>query len=206
MLVAMFRLVELLEKRETGRQELMVPSGKIFIDEVDIASVGLHTLRRRITIIPQDPTLFSGSLKSNLDPLGEQPNSELWRMLEMVGLAALVQEDKEGLDLLLTPGGENLSVGQRQLVCLARALLRKSKIIVLDEATASVDYETDARIQQTLHAEIRRSGITMMTIAHRINTILSSDRVIVMEEGRIAEIGSTKRLAEDTYSLFHTFL
>ena len=127
-------------------------------------------------------------------------------MLEMVGLAAFVHRDATGLDLLLTAGGENLSVGQRQLVCLARALLRKAKIIVLDEATASVDYETDARIQETLHAEVRRSGITMMTIAHRINTILTSDRVIVMDAGRIEEIGPTKELAADKGSLFHTFL
>lgn len=127
-------------------------------------------------------------------------------MLEMVGLAAFVHRDATGLDLLLTAGGENLSVGQRQLVCLARALLRKAKIIVLDEATASVDYETDARIQETLHAEVRRSGITMMTIAHRINTILTSDRVIVMDAGRIVEIGPTKELAADKGSLFHTFL
>ena len=219
----------------------MIPSGQIFIDGIDIATVGLHTLRRRITIIPQDPTLvfppptdcascgarwpctlttfdvcmldrlagwlqFSGTLRFNLDPFTEQLDRELWRMLEMVGLASFVQGDPQGLDLLLTAGGENLSVGQRQLVCLARALLRSCKIIVLDEATASVDYETDARIQATLHAEVRRSGITMMTIAHRINTILTSDRVIVMDAGRIVEIGPTKQLAEDPNSIFHTFL
>lgn len=118
MLVAMFRLVELLEKRPQGAK---VPTGRILIDGVDIATVGLHTLRQRITIIPQDPTLFSGSLRFNLDPFDQQPESELWRIMEMIGMAGFVRKEKEGIDMLLTTGGENLSVGQRQLVCLARA-------------------------------------------------------------------------------------
>lgn len=121
--------------------------GTIFIDGEDISRLGLHTLRSKLTIIPQDPVLFSGSLRINLDPFGQKSDDDLWRALELAHLKSFVKGLTAGLNHEVTEGGENLSVGQRQLICLARALLRKTKVLVLDEATAAVDLETDDLIQ-----------------------------------------------------------
>lgn len=121
--------------------------GRISIDGVDIATMGLHMLRSRLTIIPQDPVLFSGSLRINLDPFEIKTDDEIWKALELSHLKAFVKSLAAGLNHEIAEGGENLSVGQRQLVCLARALLRKTKVLVLDEATAAVDLETDDLIQ-----------------------------------------------------------
>lgn len=121
--------------------------GAIIIDGEDISKLGLHTLRSRLTIIPQDPVLFSGSLRLNLDPFDQKSDEEVWHALELAHLKSFVSGLSTGLDYEVTEGGENLSVGQRQLVCLARALLRKTKILILDEATAAIDLKTDDLIQ-----------------------------------------------------------
>lgn len=124
--------------------------GAILIDGEDISKLGLHTLRSCLTIIPQDPVLFSGTLRLNLDPFNQKSDDEVWRALELAHLKSFVSKLSSGLAHEVTEGGENLSVGQRQLVCLARALLRKTKILILDEATAAIDLETDDLIQVSI--------------------------------------------------------
>jgi len=168
--------------------------GKIVIDGVDIATIGLRDLRSRLTIIPQDPVLFSGTLRLNLDPFDKYTDEELWKVLEVSHLNRFVSGLNGGLQHIIAEGGENLSVGQRQLVCLARALLRKSKILVLDEATAAVDLETDEFIQQTIRREF--ADHTVLTIAHRLNTIMDYDRVMVLDNGSIVEFDSPIKLLE----------
>ncbi|XP_068606933.1 multidrug resistance-associated protein 1-like [Brachionichthys hirsutus] len=171
---------------------LEAAKGKIFIDGIDIASIGLHDLRSRITIIPQDPVLFSGSLRMNLDPFDFYTDEEVWRSLELAHLKNFVANLPDKLNHECSEGGENLSLGQRQLVCLARALLRKTKILVLDEATAAVDLETDTLIQSTIRTQFE--DCTVLTIAHRLNTILDYTRVIVMDKGHITEMDSPANL------------
>lgn len=166
--------------------------GRILIDGVDIAQLGLHDLRSRITIIPQDPVLFSGSLRMNLDPFDIYTDDEVWRALEFSHLKGFVSGLTGKLDYECSEGGENLSVGQRQLLCLARALLRKTKILVLDEATAAVDMETDNLIQSTIHSQFE--DCTVLTIAHRLNTIMDYNRVLVLEKGEMAEFDTPNNL------------
>merc|ERR1719464_2569452 len=143
-------------------------------------------------MIPQDPVLFSGSLRMNLDPVKQFTDSQLWETLKMSHLESFVTSLKEGLQHEITEGGENLSVGQRQLICLARALLRKTKVSVLDEATAAVDLETDDLIQSTIRTEFQ--GCTIITIAHRLNTVLDYDRILVLKAGAIAELDTPRNL------------
>lgn len=172
--------------------------GSITIDGRDISKMGLHTVRRALSIIPQDPVMFTGSLLDNLDPFRERSEGEVWKALETVRLADFARgegaADGAGLELHVSEGGGNLSVGQRQLVCLARALLRQPAILILDEATASVDYETDRLIQEAIRAEFRG---TSLTIAHRLNTVMDSDRIVVLEAGKIAEQGRPSEMLEN---------
>ncbi|CAI5654084.1 unnamed protein product [Oreochromis niloticus] len=168
--------------------------GCIRIDDVDISKIGLHDLRNRLTIIPQDPVLFSGSLRMNLDPFDKFSDEEIWRVLELSHLKSYVSGLQEGLQHEVAEGGENLSVGQRQLLCLARALLRKSRILILDEATAAVDLETDNLIQNTIRKEF--SDCTVLTIAHRLHSIMDSSRVMVLDAGKIVEFDSPSNLLE----------
>ncbi|XP_023277902.1 multidrug resistance-associated protein 1-like [Seriola lalandi dorsalis] len=171
---------------------LEAAKGKIFIDGVNIEDIGLHDLRSRITIIPQDPVLFSGSLRMNLDPFDTYTDEEVWSSLELAHLKNFVSNLPDKLNHECSEGGENLSLGQRQLVCLARALLRKTKILVLDEATAAVDLETDTLIQSTIRTQFE--DCTVLTIAHRLNTIMDYTRVIVMDRGHISEMDSPANL------------
>ncbi|KAM8819880.1 multidrug resistance-associated protein 1-like [Eudromia elegans] len=168
--------------------------GKIIIDGIDISTIGLHDLRGNLNIIPQDPILFSGTLQSNLDPLGKHSDLELWEVLELCDLKDFVQSLPKKLLHEIAEGGENLSVGQRQLLCLARVLLRKTKILVLDEATASVDTETDHLVQSTIRREFH--NCTVLTIAHRLHTIMDSERVLVLDTGRILEFDTPHNLLQ----------
>eukprot|EP00090_Calanus_glacialis_P018853 TRINITY_DN29170_c0_g1_i1.p1 TRINITY_DN29170_c0_g1~~TRINITY_DN29170_c0_g1_i1.p1 ORF type:complete len:356 (-),score=86.18 TRINITY_DN29170_c0_g1_i1:61-1104(-) len=177
-------------------------AGSITIDSRDIANIGLGTLRSSLTIIPQDPVLFSGSLRMNLDPFNKSNTHDLWRALELAHLKSYVSSLPGGLDHLVSEGGDNLSVGQRQLLCLARACLRKTKILLLDEATAAVDLETDDLIQATIRSEFH--DCTIITIAHRLNTIMDSDKVVVLSDGHLAECDTPQNLLGREDSVFHS--
>ena len=176
-------------------------AGQISIDGIDIKDLGLYQLRQALTIIPQDPVLFSGSLRFNLDPLNKYSDDELWQSLELAHLKDHIEMLSNGLEYEVQERGENFSVGQRQLICLARALLRKNKILILDEATAAVDLETDALIQRTIRKEF--SDCTILTIAHRLDTILDSHRIVVLSAGKIIECNSPKELLKHKESMFY---
>ncbi|KAI0810725.1 ABC transporter family protein [Xylaria sp. FL0064] len=181
----LFRLVE-------------ISGGHITIDGIDIATIGLHDLRSRLAIIPQDPTLFHGTVRSNLDPFSEHTDLELWsalRQADLVSADASLNDKDPGrihLDSVVEEDGLNFSLGQRQLMALARALVRGSRIIVCDEATSSVDMETDDKIQKTMAVGFK--GRTLLCIAHRLRTIIGYDRICVMDSGRIAELGTPLEL------------
>lgn len=175
-------------------------AGSVLIDELDISQLGLHDLRSKLSIIPQDPTLFEGTIRENLDPLGEYTDAELWEVLEKSQLGDVIRSKHDKLDAPVNENGENWSVGQRQLACLARALLKRTRILVLDEATASVDTATDGIIQDTIRVEFR--DCTVITIAHRIPTVIESDHVLFLSDGRVAEYDSPQRLLEKPSSLF----
>jgi len=186
--VALFRLVE-------------AATGKISLDGQHIEPVGLHDLRKKLTILPQDPVIFGGTLRMNLDPFDEKTTEEIWEALTHAHLKSFVEELPLKLDKECGEGGKNLSMGQRQLVCLARTLLRKSPVLVLDEATAGVDMETDDLIQATIRSEF--TECTVLTIAHRLNTIMDYDRIMVLDKGQIKEMDSPQTLLADTTSVFH---
>lgn len=186
---------------EKGRPELEEIGGSVSIDGVNIGELGLAKLRSAIAIIPQDATMFGGTLRTNLSPFGEHSDDQLWTALEAAGIKNHVSQNMtDGLDATILPGGTNLSKGQLQQIGLARAMLRKAKILVLDEATSSMDLETDAIIQEAIRSHF--SECTVITIAHRIATILDSDSVLVMEAGTVAEYGSPQALLDNPSSLF----
>nr|QIT08315.1 putative ABC transporter C family member 3-like protein [Siraitia grosvenorii] len=175
-------------------------AGHIMIDNINISTIGLHDLRSKLSIIPQDPTMFEGTVRSNLDPLEEYSDEDIWEALDKCQLGDEVRKKEGKLDSAVSENGENWSMGQRQLVCLGRVLLKKSKVLVLDEATASVDTATDNLIQQTLRQHF--SDCTVITIAHRITSVLGSDMVLLLSHGLIEEYDTPTRLLEDKSSSF----
>jgi len=179
---------------------LAEPRGKIEIDGVNIQELGLKDLRSKLSIIPQEPVLFSGPMRRNLDPFEEHNDSELWSVLEEVQLKQAVEDLPHKLDEELAESGANFSVGQRQLVCLARAILRHSRILVIDEATANVDQRTDTLIQATIREKFKEC--TVLTIAHRLHTIMDSDRVMVLDAGRLKEFDAPYILLGNPRSIF----
>lgn len=174
--------------------------GSIIIDGINISHIGLHDLRSRLSIIPQDPTMFEGTVRGNLDPLEQYSDNEIWEVLDRCQLGGLVRAKEEKLDSIVVENGENWSVGQRQLICLGRALLKRSSILVLDEATASVDSATDGVIQKIISQEFKDR--TIVTIAHRIHTVIDSDLVLVLSDGRVAEFDTPAKLLEREDSFF----
>lgn len=166
--------------------------GKIIIDAVDICKLGLHDLRSRFGIIPQEPVLFEGTVRSNIDPLGLYSDDEIWKSLERCQLKEVVSAKPEKLDTLVVDSGDNWSVGQRQLLCLGRVMLKRSRILFMDEATASVDSQTDVIIQKIIRQEF--SSCTIITIAHRIPTVIDCDRVLVIDDGWAKEFDSPSSL------------
>ncbi|XP_055836235.1 ABC transporter C family member 10-like [Solanum dulcamara] len=184
---ALFRLVE-------------PTDGKIIIDECDISTISLHALRSCIGIIPQDPTLFTGSVRYNLDPLSKYSDDQIWKVLDKCQLREAVQEKEGGLDSSVLQDGSNWSMGQRQLFCLGRALLKRSRILVLDEATASIDNATDAILQKTIRLEF--ADCTVITIAHRIPTVMDYTKVLAINDGKLVEFDEPKKLINKEGSLF----
>lgn len=177
--------------------------GSIRLDGVELLALGLRDLRQNISIIPQDPVLYSGTVRENLDPYCDpQQDERYWQALRHVSLEAHVRSLEGGLDAAVAEGGENFSVGQRQMLCVARALLRNPRVLVADEATASVDAETDALIQRTIRSQF--ADVTVITVAHRLNTILDSDAILVMDSGVVREHGSVQQLLADHTSVFHS--
>ncbi|KAK2856772.1 hypothetical protein Q5P01_005507 [Channa striata] len=180
---------------------LAEPQGKIYIDGVLTSEIGLHDLRQKMSIIPQDPVLFTGSMRKNLDPFNQHTDEELWNALQEVQLKPVVEELPAKLETVLAESGSNFSVGQRQLVCLARAILRKNRILIIDEATANVDPRTDELIQKTIRDKFREC--TVLTIAHRLNTIIDSDRILVLDAGKIHAYDEPYTLLQDAGGIFH---
>lgn len=174
--------------------------GSIVIDGVDIRTIGLHDLRSKIAIIPQDPVLFTGSIRFNLDPFNRCPDHDLWRALDHSHLGDHIRSLSDGLDYVVAEGGSNFSVGQRQLLCLARALLRNSRVLLLDEATSGIDHQTDLLVQDTIRKQF--TTCTVLTIAHRLDTVMESDRVMVMAAGRVVEIDTPATLLSQPESEF----
>ncbi|XP_077589032.1 ATP-binding cassette sub-family C member 5 [Stigmatopora nigra] len=189
--LALFRLVELAR-------------GSVTIDGVDIARIGLDDLRRKLAIIPQEPVLFIGTVRTNLDPWDQYSDSQIWEALEKTHIKEMVSQLPHSLHSEVTENGENFSVGERQLLCVARALLRNSKILVLDEATASIDTETDILIQETIRSEFSRC--TRLIIAHRLNTVMNCSKVMVMENGQILEFDQPSTLLLNENSRFRAMI
>ncbi|KAJ1599986.1 hypothetical protein NDA14_006518 [Ustilago hordei] len=184
--LALFRIIEAAE-------------GKIMIDGIDVSQIGLKDLRSAIAIIPQDPQLWEGTLRENLDPTGRSDDAALWKALEQARMKDHVQSLEGNLDAQLTEGGTNFSAGQRQLICIARAFLRNAKILVLDEATSAIDLETDAQVQAIVRSEFKG---TTITVAHRLNTVIDSTRVLVLKDGSIAEFDTPENLLANKQSIF----
>ncbi|XP_076436012.1 ATP-binding cassette sub-family C member 5-like [Babylonia areolata] len=189
--VALFRLVEL-------------SGGSIRIDDLDVGSMGLEDLRSKLSIIPQDPVLFVGTVRYNLDPLHQHDDHQLWLALEKCHIKESIAGLEQKLEAPVVENGENFSVGERQLLCMARALLRHSKVLMLDEATAAIDTETDALVQATLKEAFW--DCTMLIIAHRLNTVLSCDKILVMDDGKVMEFDRPSTLMSKSGSVFRNML
>ncbi|XP_031718518.1 multidrug resistance-associated protein 5 [Anarrhichthys ocellatus] len=189
--VALFRLVEL-----TG--------GSIVIDGIDIARIGLDDLRSKLAIIPQEPVLFIGTVRTNLDPWDQYSDCQIWEALEKTHVKEMISQLPHSLHSEVTENGENFSVGERQLLCVARALLRNSKILILDEATAAIDTEMDRLIQETIRCAF--GSCTTLIIAHRLNTVMSCSRVMVLDNGQILEFDSPAALLADENSRFRAMI
>ncbi|KAJ2829061.1 hypothetical protein IWW50_001059 [Coemansia erecta] len=185
--LALFRIIE-------------AAGGQILLDGEDISKYGLFDVRSKLSIIPQDPVLFAGTVRENLDPFNNYSDQDIWQALEHAHLADVIRAKDERLEFLVTQSGENFSVGQRQLICLARALLKRAKVLVLDEATAAIDNATDTIIQESIRKEFKHC--TVLTIAHRLNTIIDSDMILVVDGGKLAEYDTPQNLLENENSLF----
>ncbi|GMH35949.1 hypothetical protein BSKO_03817 [Bryopsis sp. KO-2023] len=176
-------------------------SGNVVIDGLDTGKMGLYDLRAHLSLVPQDPIIFSGSVRLNLDPFNNASgDAEIWEALKQAGLEAFIKDLEGGLDAQISEGGGNLSSGQRQLLCMARALLRGSRILILDEATSNVDNTTDSLIQQTIRSAFK--DYTILTIAHRLHTIVDYDRILVLDAGEVKEFDTPANLLKDSKSMF----
>ncbi|XP_023212725.1 multidrug resistance-associated protein 4-like [Centruroides sculpturatus] len=180
------------------------PTGTITIDGVDTKDIGLRDLRSKISIIPQDPMLFTGPLRRNIDPFNEYSEEMMWKAIEEVQLKDVISKLPGGLDTHLTEGGRNFSVGERQLICLARTILRQNKILVMDEATSNVDKKTDSCIQKIIREKFK--SCTVLTIAHRLNTIIDSDRVMVLDNGKLQEFETPYALLKNVNGTFYNLV
>jgi ABC-type multidrug transport system fused ATPase/permease subunit len=179
-------------------------NGLITIDDLDVSQIGLHDLRNKIAIIPQEPVMFVGTIRSNLDPFNKCTDEEIWKALDAVFLGEKLRNSPSKLETRVSENGKSVSQGQRQLLCIARAILSKAKVLVLDEATASLDAQTDLMIQEAIKKNF--GELTMLTIAHRLNTIIESDRVLVMDAGRVVEFDEPVKLLENKEGIFRSLV
>ncbi|XP_067128878.1 ATP-binding cassette sub-family C member 4-like [Centruroides vittatus] len=180
------------------------PTGTITIDKIDTKAIGLRDLRSKISIIPQDPMLFTGPLRRNIDPFNEYSDDILWQAIEEVQLKEVISTLPGGLDTHLSEGGRNFSVGERQLICLARTILRQNKILVMDEATSNIDKKTDSCIQKIIREKFK--SCTVLTIAHRLHTIIDSDRVLVLDNGKLQEFDRPYKLLKNVNGTFYNLV
>ena len=176
----------------------------ITIDGLDVSTIGLHELRNKIAIIPQEPVMFVGTIRSNLDPFNRCTDEEIWKALDSVFLGEKLRQTELKLDTEVTENGKSVSQGQRQLICIARAILSKATVLVLDEATASLDPQTDLMIQEAIQKNF--GNLTMLTIAHRLNTIIESDRVLVMDAGCVKEFDEPFKLLQNKDGIFFSLV
>mmetsp|Transcript_6573 Transcript_6573/g.19613 ORF Transcript_6573/g.19613 Transcript_6573/m.19613 type:complete len:226 (-) Transcript_6573:870-1547(-) len=188
MFVALFRIVE------------PQPGSKIVLDGVDVSTLGLRDLRSKMAMIPQDPFMFAGTVRTNLDPFEEHTDEEVWSVIEKVGLKHTIDAAAKQLDMEVIDNGSNFSLGQRQLLCMGRALLRNSRVLMMDEATASVDMDSDALIQKTVREAF--SECTTLTIAHRLNTIMDSDKILFLDSGKVSEYDDPQTLLRNPNGAF----